>query len=354
MDEPVVIHGLTVQAYAAVYAATAEGFPLELVLDQIGIVPEAWPPIDEAWIETLAEDLDRDGTLGNTFEAALLRAQDSYRRPIPPLDEDPAAWIRFARAWAAASEPLAFLRHRGLEQNDLVRLQRHWARRIADEPELQKTIAEVMQEENPAPPPMRKPVPLELRLPARRRTGTIRMEMPAAGPPAPPSILAALPSSGGPIAVPVRARAPVATGIEDGLATAVETRALVIDEDGELVPPSMDMTIPGAASPFDSVRLPDDFELPAPESVTLAPPMAVGQELTLAQYAALRAELEVFPDQEEAIFAKYGLASLERRAKVDAEWQERLGNETGTYAEWRQLHKHFTEHWEALARSGAP
>jgi hypothetical protein len=348
MDEPVVVHGLTVQAYAAVYAATAEGFPLELVLDQIGILPEAWPRIDEEWITTLAEDLDQEGTLGDTFETALLRAQDSYRRPIPPLDEDATAWIRFARAWAAASDPLAFLRHRGLEQNDLVRLQRYWAGRLADEPELRKTVAEVMLEEDPAPPPMRKPVPLELRLPARRTTGTIRMENPKAGPPPPPSILAALPSAEGPIAVPVRA--PVSVGIEDGLATAVETRALVIDEDGELVPPSVDVTMPGQSSPFDSVRLGDDFELPAPESVTLAPPMDVGQDLSLVQYASLRAELEAFPDQEEAIFAKYGLASLERRAKVDAEWQERLGNETGTYAEWRQLHKHFTEHWEALAR----
>ena len=126
----------------------------------------------------------------------------------------------------------------------------------------------------------------------------------------------------------------------------------MIDEDDDFVPASIEITMPGNSSPFDSVRLSDDFELPPPESITLAPPTPAGQELSLAQYASLRAELEVFPKQEEAIFAKYGLASLEQRAKVDAEWQERLFNQTDTYAEWRQLYKHFTEHWQALARAG--
>jgi hypothetical protein len=38
---------------------------------------------------------------------------------------------------------------------------------------------------------------------------------------------------------------------------------------------------------------------------------------------------------------------------LDRHGQERLGNQTGTYAEWRQLYRHFSEHWSAMARAGA-
>jgi hypothetical protein len=350
MDDPVV-HGLSVHAYAAVYAATAEGFPLELVLEHVGIAAADWGEIDEAWAEALADDMDGDGSLGAALESALARAQASYHRPIPPLDDDLAAWIRFFRAWGAAPDPAAFLKARGMEATDVVRLQRRWTAAIERDPALARDASVLWAEENPVAPPMKKPVAVELRLPSRRSTGTMRIQMPAPTPPTAPSLLAAMPpAAGGPLFIPARPVAPAAQGIDDGLATAVETRALVLEEDTAeaqaLAPDGADSP---AENPFDSVRLGDDFELPPPESVALP---SMRQELTLAQYASLRAELEVFPDDEESIFAKYGLASHERRAAVDLAWQERLGTETGTYAEWRQLYRHFSEHWSTLARAG--
>ena len=360
---PELVHGgLTVHAYAAVIAATGEGFPLEIVLEHLGISAQDWPAIDEAWADALAEDVEAEGPLTGELEAALLRAQETYRRPIPPLDEDVSAWIRLFRAWNAAEDGDAFLAERGIQTTDVLRLQRAWSSRLELEPALQKQVAALLGEPDPRPPTFKKPVPLELRLAARRNTGTIRIVMPQTDrppePPGAPSILAAMPpSADGPLFIPARAAPSI--GIEDGLATAVETRALVIEEDPtdtaqaalDLAPDS-DATLQGA-SPYDAVRLGDDFELPPPESVMMPVPSSVSQELTLTQYASLRAELETFPENEEAIFAKYGLASLERRARVDTTWQERLGNETETYAEWRQLYRHFSEHWAAMARVGA-
>ncbi len=355
------IHGLTVQAYAAVYGATGEGFPLELVLDHLGIRQGDWPAIDEAWADALAEDVEVVGPLTGELEAALMMEQDAYRRPIPPLDDDLSAWIRFFRAWTAAEDGSVFLKARGLEPNDMIRLQRAWSRRIEDEPALQKDLPTLMEEKLGAPPHFKKPAPLELRLAPRRATGTIRMEMPKPPPPGAPSMLAAMPPSAeGPLFIPAVRVAP-SIGIDDGLATAVETRALVIEEDptestNAFAPDAVDstVTLPGESSPFDAVRLGDDFELPPPESVMMPIPDSVSEELTLTQYSSLRAELEVFPENEEAIFAKYGLASMDRRARVEEAWQDRLGNQTDTYAEWRQLYRHFSEHWAAVARAQSP
>ncbi len=355
--------GLSVTAYAAVYAAVGEGFPLEIVLDHLGIGQADWPAIDEAWADALAEDVEAEGPLTGELDEALAREQEGYRRSIPPLDDDLAVWTRFSRAWAAAEEPTAFLKARGLEPNDMLRLQRAWARRLAAEAPLRAQLAQLLEEPVGAPPAIKKPAPLELRVAPRRSSGTMRIQMPKSLPPAAPSLLAAMPpSADGPLFIPAARAHPASGGIDDGLATAVETRALVIEEDptdtaqaglviGAAATESS-ATLPGDASPYDSVRLSDDFELPPPESVMMPPPESVSDELSLTQYASLRAELEVFPEQEEATFAKYGLASLERRARVDATWQERLGNDTATYAEWRQLHRHFTDHFSAMARVG--
>jgi hypothetical protein len=86
--------------------------------------------------------------------------------------------------------------------------------------------------------------------------------------------------------------------------------------------------------------------------VVPADPSLAGEELTLAQYAALCAELGVSPPEDAlAIFIKYGIANDERRRRVDEFWRERLETRTQTYAEWRQLHRHFREHFLSLKRS---
>ncbi|MDC0680627.1 hypothetical protein [Sorangium atrum] len=69
--------------------------------------------------------------------------------------------------------------------------------------------------------------------------------------------------------------------------------------------------------------------------------------LPLAQYAALCAELALFPDAAEEIFRRYGLSSAEKRSAVDTAWKERLRERPTEYARWqemfRQCHAHFAK-----------
>ncbi|MDI3284246.1 hypothetical protein [Polyangium sp. 15x6] len=79
----------------------------------------------------------------------------------------------------------------------------------------------------------------------------------------------------------------------------------------------------------------DDARLP-----TLAP-VAGAHSLTLEAHASLCAELARFPRDAEQIFARYGLASLEKRTAVDEAWKERLRQEPRLYQEWQQLYRKF-------------
>jgi hypothetical protein len=344
MEEERAIHGLTVRAYAGVYAAVAEGFPLEIVLENAGIPTDAWQEIDAGWADALAEDAEAGGALGADFDRALIELQERYRRPIPPLDEDVEAWARFVRAWSSASDPAAFLKHRGLEPNDLLRLHRRWSQALEVDPQKRARMLGVLAKDDVTAPAFKKPQPLELHGPVRTGTGTRRLEGHLSPPEGTPSLLAPLPRLDHDAPVPMRVSAPD-TGIEDALKTVLGTPALEVDGD---MPPLGESIPAEGSSPFDSLRLPDDFELPPPASVV---PPSISEEMTLAQYACYRAELDTFPEREPGIVAKYGLADPERRKRIDDAWLQRLQEETETYAEWRALYRHFGEHWATIARS---
>jgi len=101
--------------------------------------------------------------------------------------------------------------------------------------------------------------------------------------------------------------------------------------------------------PFAAIPLPAGF-VPPPVDTVIPNDPSLADELTLAHYAALCAELDVAPEDAVAIFIKYGLANDERRARIDALWRERLETRTTTYAEWRQLYRHFREHFVQMRR----
>lgn len=67
--------------------------------------------------------------------------------------------------------------------------------------------------------------------------------------------------------------------------------------------------------------------------------------LSIEQYAALCAEIAVFPTTSEAIFAKYGLASAKDRMTADIGWQERLRGDAALMARWQGLYLHYHEHY---------
>ncbi|HTN91946.1 MAG TPA: hypothetical protein VL242_50100 [Sorangium sp.] len=82
-------------------------------------------------------------------------------------------------------------------------------------------------------------------------------------------------------------------------------------------------------------------------------PLAEPSEISLplAQYAALCAELVLFPDASEAIFQRYGLGSTEMRSAVDAAWKERLSERPAEYARWQELYRRHHAHFR---NRGAP
>jgi hypothetical protein len=343
VDNDRAFHGLDLYAYARVYAAIAEGFPLEIVLENAGIPGEAWQEIDAAWADALAADVDDGGTLGAELDRALLELQERYRRSIPPLDEDVEAWACFVRAWSRAPEPAAFLKQRGLEPNDLLRLHRRWSRELEADPQKRSRVLAILAKDDVAAPAMKRPQPLELHGPIRVGSGTRRLPGPLAPPDGTPSLFAQMPEPDVDGPVPMRPKAP-ATGIEDGVKTVLGAPALEPTDD---MPPLGEPIPPEGSSPFDSLRLPDGFELPPPSSITVVP---LSEEMTLAQYASYRAELDACPEDEQMICARYGLADAERRTRIDESWLRRLQEETETYAEWRALYRHFSEHWTSLKR----
>jgi hypothetical protein len=67
--------------------------------------------------------------------------------------------------------------------------------------------------------------------------------------------------------------------------------------------------------------------------------------LTLEQYAALCAELAVFPAASESIFQRYGLTDEDRRSAVDAAWKARLVHQPSRYREWQELYLRYYTYW---------
>jgi hypothetical protein len=136
---------LSVEQYAGIRAALAEGHPLEQVLAQEGVPAWRWPELDLA----LAEELTHDARAFARYAEKLGEAEDVLERKVAPLDDDLAAWTGFVSALAAAGPSL--LDDHGLRPSDLARLQRRWQRRFADDEGLRERAAELAK--SPARPP---------------------------------------------------------------------------------------------------------------------------------------------------------------------------------------------------------
>jgi hypothetical protein len=72
--------------------------------------------------------------------------------------------------------------------------------------------------------------------------------------------------------------------------------------------------------------------------------------LTIERYAALCAELAVYPAQQEAVFQRYGLGDPRERAAADGAWKARLQRDPAEYQRWQAL---YQEHRARLS-GGVP
>lgn len=73
--------------------------------------------------------------------------------------------------------------------------------------------------------------------------------------------------------------------------------------------------------------------------------------LSVEQYAALCAEVNVYPQSAEAIFTQYGLASRKDRLTADAGWQERLRADPVLMQRWQALYLHYHDYYSRLRRT---
>jgi hypothetical protein len=171
LDAPPQRSGVALAPYAGMRAGLAEGFRLDELLAQEGIPKAAWPKVDAAWKQRLAAD-GIDGPLFAAYQRTLAEAEDWLARRVTPLDEDLAAWMGFLAAWSQHPAPFDLLASAGLGMNDMARLERAWARRLAQDASLQRAAAELATKP-PAPLPaitvaaaVRRPFPWSVGAPA--------------------------------------------------------------------------------------------------------------------------------------------------------------------------------------------
>lgn len=136
------LHDVSLEQYAGVAAALAEGFALAVILASEQIAPEGWPRADAAWKARVATD-GAEGPLFAAHCAKRALAEDCLGRAVTPIDSDLGAWMSFLHAYGAHPAPARLLEDAGLGVNDLSRLQRRWARRMAEDPALPKQAAEL-------------------------------------------------------------------------------------------------------------------------------------------------------------------------------------------------------------------
>ncbi|MFO0615244.1 MAG: hypothetical protein U0414_21810 [Polyangiaceae bacterium] len=131
--------GVTLEQFAGVTAATAEGIPLVEVLEQEQIPPEAWPEGARLWREAIVD------TPSLQIELVRLRrvAEDCLRRDIDPLDGDASSWVGLLRALGEAADTASVLAALGLTSSDVSRLGRQWRDKAKANPEVEKALQDV-------------------------------------------------------------------------------------------------------------------------------------------------------------------------------------------------------------------
>lgn len=144
-ESPRSLGGVTLEQFAGVTAATAEGIPLDLVLAQEAIPADGWNAAATSWREAIAD------APALVIELVRLRriAEDCLARKVTPLDDDPAAWVGLLKTLGEADDPTAVLASLGLTASDVSRIGRRWKARAREDRALEKTLTELGANANP-------------------------------------------------------------------------------------------------------------------------------------------------------------------------------------------------------------
>ncbi|MEZ4373762.1 MAG: hypothetical protein R3B07_23275 [Polyangiaceae bacterium] len=123
---------LTLDQYARVnLALTLVRLPADSVFAGEQITSEEWEAL-KAPIEARLMEADVDDPIQDEYGAASEAALEHFRRPLPPLDNDAMAWFAFLKAYGESPDPPLVLRSIGLCEVDLMNLNRHWAKQLAE------------------------------------------------------------------------------------------------------------------------------------------------------------------------------------------------------------------------------
>lgn len=127
--------GLTLEQFAGVSAALADGINLDEVLAQEQIDAAAWPEAERLWRQCIAESADLQLDHANVRRVA----EDCLARALAPLDTDPAAWVGLLSA-LSAGRSREILPRLGLNLSDIGRLGRLWRSKAEQQPEVAKQL----------------------------------------------------------------------------------------------------------------------------------------------------------------------------------------------------------------------
>ncbi len=167
-DSP--LYGVSLRQYAAVVAALAEGFSEEEVLRKERLVAHDWRRAERKWLIRF----DEQKSLAERLALEMAAAEDWLWRDIAPVHEDAAAWAALYAAYSTATNRGKWLAERGLTQNDISRLIRHWSRRAATDTALAQRLAQWPQK---ADAPKLEPAAKVLK--RGRKGGAAKVEQPA-------------------------------------------------------------------------------------------------------------------------------------------------------------------------------
>ncbi|NUP11287.1 MAG: hypothetical protein HOW73_35015 [Polyangiaceae bacterium] len=316
-DKGELLGGLSLEQFAGVTAALAEGFEPGAIFDQEGIDPATWPAAQRAWREAIADAHD----LQMQYMQKRRAAEDCLRRPIDPLDDDPDAWLGLLGAMAAAHDAGAVVAELGITMRDIGRLGRAWKAKAARDPEL----AGQLQEGATA-----------ARAPTRLTVGRMRLRPFPWTPAAPDTGLDAdnvgpdsMLETTGPVVVPERCLATFQL-----LEQAPRESTDAHDTEGTLPPETTaPQTLPFGQRRASIPPPPAPIHKQSGDTVVDAgderdPTLpfergALGLTM-LDRYAELAARLRAAPERSDAIMRELGLDTVERRRRVHELWELRF------------------------------
>jgi len=134
--------GVTLQQYAGIQTALAQGFPLDDALRNERLSATRWTRVRTAWGDKLARE-GHGGPLSAAFLSTSAEAAEWLGRRIAPLDDDLGAWCGFLGAYAAEPAPSTLLRRLGLRGDDVQRLAFAWKVKTDSDPSLAKKAAAI-------------------------------------------------------------------------------------------------------------------------------------------------------------------------------------------------------------------